>query len=154
MISGEMQPRKWRGQVSICMPPMPLPVTFQFLIAMVAYAINERMTRRLAYVQEEVRVLREALVNATGKKRIAFTVEQRQRLAIKRKALTPDEREGCRQLVQPAKILKWFRELVAKPYDGSKRRGPGRPRKPNELRRRCRCRAQVSLRDASAREPS
>jgi len=70
------------------MPPMPLPVTFQFLIAMVAYAINECMARKLDYVQEEVRVLREALVNATGKKRIAFTVEQRQRLAVKGKALT------------------------------------------------------------------
>jgi len=111
-----------------------LPATFQFLIAMVAYAINERMARKLDYVQEEVRVLREALVNATGKKRIAFTVEQRQRLAIKGKALTPDERRGYCQLVRPATILKWFRELAAKPYDGSKQRTPGRPRKPNELR--------------------
>jgi len=34
-----------------------LPVTLQFLIAMIAYAINERMARRLDYVQEEVRVL-------------------------------------------------------------------------------------------------
>src|SRR5664279_4508065 len=93
----------WRGEH--CLSPM-LPVTFQFLIAMIAYATNERMTRRLAYVQEEVRVLREALVNATGKKRIAFTVEQRQRLAVKGKALTPDEREGCCQRVQPATILK------------------------------------------------
>jgi hypothetical protein len=64
-----------------------LPVTFQFLIAMLAYAINERMARKLDYVQEEVRVLREALVNATGKQRLAFTAVQRQRLAIKGKAL-------------------------------------------------------------------
>ncbi len=60
-----------------------LPVTFQFLISMVAYAINERMARRLDYVQEEVRVLRQALLAATGKNRIAFTAEQRKRLAIK-----------------------------------------------------------------------
>ena len=32
-----------------------LPLTFQFLIAMVAHAINERMARRLDYLQEEVR---------------------------------------------------------------------------------------------------
>ena len=70
------------------MPPM-LPVTFQFLIAMVAYAINERKARKLDYVQEEVRVLKEALLNATGKKRIAFTAEQRQRLAIKGKGPHP-----------------------------------------------------------------
>ena len=66
--------------------------------------------------------------------RFAFTAEQRQRLAIRGKALTPDERQGCCQLVQPATIVKWFRELVAKPYDGSKQQTPGRPRKPNELR--------------------
>jgi putative transposase len=129
-----MQPRKRRDQVSICVPPMLLPATFQFFIAMVAYAINERMARRLDYVQEEVRVLREAIRTPTGKSRIAFTTEQRERLAIKGKALTPDERQGCCQLVRPGTILKWFRELAAKPYDGSKRRGPGRPRKPNELR--------------------
>ena len=64
------------------------------------------------------------------------TAGQRQRLAIKGKALTPDERQGCCQLVQPATILKCFRDLAAKPYDGSKRRNPGRPRKPHELRER------------------
>ena len=111
-----------------------LPVTFQFLSAMLACAINERMARKLDYVQEEVRVLKEALLTATGKTRIAFTVEQPQRLAVKGKALTPDERQGYCQLVRPATILKWFRELAAKPYDGSKQRTPGRPRKPNELR--------------------
>ena len=68
-----------------------LRATFQFLIAMIAYAINERMARRLDYVQEAVRVLKEALLNATGKKRISFTAEQRQRLAIKGKALTPEK---------------------------------------------------------------
>jgi hypothetical protein len=86
-----------------------LPVPIQFIIAMVAYAINERMARRLEYVQEEVRVLREALAAATGKKRIAFTPEQRRRLALKGKALTPEEREGCCQIVRPNTILAWFR---------------------------------------------
>jgi len=69
-----MQSRKCRSEVSICSPLM-LPVTFQFLIAMVAYAMNERVARRLDYVEEEVRVLREALLNATGKRRIAFTTK-------------------------------------------------------------------------------
>ena len=32
-----------------------LPATLQFLIAMIAYAINERMQRKLDYTQEEVR---------------------------------------------------------------------------------------------------
>jgi hypothetical protein len=44
-----------------------LPVTLQFIIAMVAYALNERMARRVDYLQEEVWVLKEALAAATGK---------------------------------------------------------------------------------------
>jgi hypothetical protein len=37
------------------------PVTIQFIVAMLAYALNERMARRLDYLQEENRVLKEAL---------------------------------------------------------------------------------------------
>jgi hypothetical protein len=35
-----------------------LPATLQFLITMIACAINERMQRKLDYTQEEVRVLK------------------------------------------------------------------------------------------------
>jgi hypothetical protein len=38
-----------------------LPVALQFIIAMLAYAINERMAGRVDYLQEEVRVLKEAV---------------------------------------------------------------------------------------------
>ncbi len=71
-----------------------LPVTFQFIIAMVAYAINQQLARRIEYLPEEVRVLREVYTETTGRKRIPFTDEQRRRLAIKGKALTPEERES------------------------------------------------------------
>jgi len=37
---------------------------------MLAHARNERMARRVEYLREEVRVLKEALVAATGKTRI------------------------------------------------------------------------------------
>ena len=94
-----------------------LPVTIQFLIAMVAYAIDERMARRVEYLQEEVRVLREMLVTKTGRRRIAFTDDQRLRLATKGKALTPEERSACCQIVQPDTLLKWLRQLAAKKYD-------------------------------------
>jgi hypothetical protein len=55
--------------------------------------------RKLDYLLEEVRVLREVHATATGRKRIPFTDEQRRRLAVKGKGLTPDEREACCQLV-------------------------------------------------------
>ena len=50
-----------------------LPATLQFLITMIACAINERMQRKLDYTQEEVRVLKEILEALTGTGRIAFT---------------------------------------------------------------------------------
>ena len=115
-------------------PPM-LPVPLQFLLAMLAHAINERMARRVEYLQEEVRVLKELLVAETGTTRMAFTTEQRRRLAIKGKALTPEERRASCQIVRPETILKWFRQLAAKRYDSSdKPRSPGRPRKVNDIR--------------------
>ena len=114
-----------------------LPVSLQFIIALVAHAFNERMARRVEYLQEEVRVLRQVLATASGKSRIFFTPEQRRRLAIKGKALTPDDREACCQIVRPATILAWFRQLAAKKYDGSKGRRAGRPRKASEIRRWC-----------------
>ena len=111
-----------------------LPLPLQFLIVMVAHAINERLARRIDYLQEEVRVLKEALAAATGNSRLPLTNDQRRRLAVKGKALTPEERESCCQLVRPSTILKWFRQLVARKYDSSRVRKPGRPRKANEIR--------------------
>ena len=112
-----------------------LPVTFQFIIAMVAYAINQQLARRIEYLLEEVRVLREVYTETTGWKRIPFTDEQRCRLAIKGKALTPEEREACCQIARPSTILTWFRQLAAQKYDSStQRRKLGRPRKATEIR--------------------
>jgi putative transposase len=92
------------------------------------------MVRRLDYLQEEVRVLKEALAAATGKTRIDFSAEQRRRLALKGKKLTAAERRACCQIVSPATILAWFRQLAAQKYDSSKARKAGRPRKPADVR--------------------
>ncbi len=64
-----------------------LPATLQFVIAMIACAINERMQRKLDYTQEEVRVLKEVLAAIAGSGRISFIAEQRRRLAIAGKEL-------------------------------------------------------------------
>ncbi len=112
-----------------------LPATLQFLIVMIASSINERMQKRLDYKTEEVLVLKEVLKAHTGKGRIDFDDSQRKRLAIKGKELTPKEREECCELVRPRTILDWFRNIYSEKYDSSEsRRGPGRPRKPEETR--------------------
>ena len=61
---------------------------------MFAYALNARMARKMDYLQEEVRVLKEALAAATGKTRIELNAEQRRRLALKGKELTAEERRA------------------------------------------------------------
>jgi putative transposase len=109
-------------------------LTLQFIIAMVAHTLNERMARRVDYLHEEVRVLKEALAAATGKTRIDFTAEQRRRLALKGKQLTAEERRACCQIVRPETIFAWFRQLAADKYDSSKTRKVGRPRKAGDIR--------------------
>ena len=37
-------------------------------------------------------------------------------------------------LVTPMTLLGWYRRLIARKYDGAKRRGPGRPAKAKEIR--------------------
>jgi len=62
--------------------------TLQFVIAMIACAINERMQRKLDYTQEEERVLKEVIRASTGSARISFTAGQRRRLALAGKELS------------------------------------------------------------------
>lgn len=111
-----------------------LPLTLQFIVAMISSAINDRLQRRLDYVEEERRILRERLDAVVGGKKISFTAEQRRRLATAGKLLTPDERRKCCCIVKPATILNWFRQLVARKYDSSEVRR-GRPSKPKDVRK-------------------
>ncbi len=95
------------------------------------------MQKKLDYAQEEVRILKEILASTTGRRRIPFADAQRRRLALKGKDLSSAERRDCCQVVKPATILAWFRRLVAQKYDSSqsRRRGPGRPRKADVIRK-------------------
>jgi hypothetical protein len=76
-----------------------LPVTLQFIIVMIASAINDRLQRKLDYVEEERRILREQVDAATGGKKLSFTTEQRRRLATAGKLLTPVPGLGSRWLI-------------------------------------------------------
>jgi hypothetical protein len=124
----------WNGRYrkAGCCPM--IPATLQFLITMIACAINERMQRKLDYTQEEVRVLKEILAAITGSGRLSFTADQRRRLAVAGKALSPEERKKCCQVVKPETILGWFRQIVARKYDSTKRK-VGRPRKDRDIRK-------------------
>lgn len=96
----------------------------QFLLVAVAGWLHREQQQVIEYLQEENRVLREHLPD----KRIRFTDRQRRRLAAKGKAVGRKVLSQIGTIVTPETILRWHRQLIARKYDGSKKRGPGRPR--------------------------
>ena len=100
----------------------------QFLLLTMAGWVNQQQQDVIDYLKEENRILRARL----GKKRIRFTDVERRRLAAKGKRLGRRLLGALPCLVTPDTILRWYRQLVAKKYDGSKNRRSGRPRKPQE----------------------
>ena len=100
-----------------------------FLLVCIAGWMNRQQQLVIEYLQEEIRVLREQLG-----KRPRFNDDQRRRLAVKGK---PIGRKGLRKfasIVTPDTLLAWHRRLVAKKYDSSRKRLPGRPSTPTEIR--------------------
>src|SRR5262249_43230607 len=65
---------------------------------------------------------------AHGSRRLRLTDDQRRRLAVKGKVVGRRRLAAIAGIVTPDTILRWYRTLVAKKYDGSKARRPGRPR--------------------------
>jgi hypothetical protein len=85
--------------------------------------INRQQQAVIEYLREENRVLRAAY----GPQRVRLTDDQRRRLAVKGKALGRRRLAAVVGIVTQDTILRWYRRLVAKKYDGSEQRRPGRP---------------------------
>ena len=81
------------------------------------------------YLREENRVLREQL----GQRRLRFNDDQRRRLAVRAKRLGSKLLRDVATIVTPETLLAWHRRLIAQKYDGSGKRGCGRPRKSAEI---------------------
>ena len=104
---------------------------WQIVVLALAGWINRQQLEMIEYLTEENRVLGEQFKG----KRIQFTNDQRRRLAAKAKKLG---RKVLRQLdtvVTPDTLLGWHRKLIYQKYDGSAKRGPGRPRVMDEIRK-------------------
>src|SRR3982750_316308 len=91
--------------------------------------MNQQQQQAIEYLREENKVLREQL----GSRRLRFTDEQRRRLAAKAKGLGRRALAAVASIVTPETLLAWHRKLIAQKYDGSARRGPGRPRTVGEI---------------------
>ena len=68
-----------------------------------------------------------------GKKRLRFNDDQRRRLAAKAKGVGRKLLREVATIVTPETLLAWHRRLIARKYDGSGKRGRGRPRKSEEI---------------------
>ena len=103
---------------------MSSPTALQFFLLVLAGWFNRRQQMVIGYLLEENAVLREQL----GGRRLRLTDGQRRRLAAKGQALGRKVLSEIAGIVTPDTILRWYRQLVARKYDGSTRRGAGRPR--------------------------
>ncbi len=109
----------------------PFPQALQFLVVAVAGWINQQQRDVIDYLQEENRVLREHI----PARRLRFTDgrsggawRQRPRLSVAARSVS------LRRWSPPIPCSAWHRRLIARQYDGSHRRGPGRPRVMAEIR--------------------
>ena len=103
----------------------------QFLMMIFAGWVNRSQQDVIEYLHAENRVLREQL----GGGRLLFTDGQRRRLALRAKAIGRKGLFELGTLVAPDTLLRWYRRLIAKKYDGSRTRGPGRPKTAAQIER-------------------
>jgi transposase InsO family protein len=98
------------------------------MLAYITGSVNEDLLRRIEYLLEENRVLRNQIDS-----RILLTDNERCALATKAVALGKLMADTV-TIVKPETILKWHRRLVAKKFDGSRfRKRQGRPPTKTEI---------------------
>ena len=100
-----------------------MPPALQVLVLTFAGWVNRHQDDLIDYLREENRVLREHL----GPRPLRLTDAQRRRLAVRGHKLGRRVLTQVAGIVTPDTILRWYRRLIAKKYDGSARRRRGRP---------------------------
>ena len=95
----------------------------RLLLVTLAAFIDRRNEQIIAYLRAENEVLR---VHLDGR-RIPFTDPQRRKLARVAKPLGRASLRGLGPIVTPETLLRWYRQLVARKYNGSATRGLPRP---------------------------
>ena len=106
-----------------------MPPALQFLVLTFAGWMNRHQADLIEYLREENRVLREHL----GPRPLRLTDAQRRRLAVRGQKLGRRILTQVAGIVTPDTILRWYRRLIAKKYDGSACCGRGRPMTRHEV---------------------
>jgi hypothetical protein len=66
-------------------------------------------------------------------RRVCYTDAQRRRLAIAAKQLGRNALRQLDTLVTPDTLLRWYRRLIARKYNGTARRGSSQPQRPDDV---------------------
>ena len=102
----------------------------QVIIAMVAGWINRHQQHVITYLKEENQVLKSKL----PKGRLRLTGTERRRLAKLAYPLSRKQLKDTATIATPDTLMRWYNQLIAGKFDGSKKRnGPGRPRVNEEI---------------------
>jgi hypothetical protein len=102
---------------------------FRFVLIALAGWMTQRQLQAINYLREENRVLREQLDG----RRLRLNDDQRRRLAAQANGVGRKLLAELATIVTPETLLAWHRKLIAQKYDGSGKRGPGRPRISGEV---------------------
>jgi putative transposase len=84
------------------------------LIAMIAGWLQRHQQHVIAYLQEENRVLKAHL----GGHRLRLTDTERRRLAARAHPFGRKHLQEVATLVTPDTLLRWYRQLIARKFDG------------------------------------
>ena len=97
---------------------------WHLLLTALSCIVNQRRQQIIEFQNAQI----EALLKQFGKKRLLLDNDQRRLLAVKAHAIGRKALRELTTIVTPDTILRWHRELVAKKFDSSGQRKPGRPR--------------------------
>ncbi|MEO2019078.1 MAG: integrase core domain-containing protein [Fuerstiella sp.] len=97
---------------------------WHILLAALCGMVNERQQQIIEFQNAQI----EALLKKLGKKRLLLDDDQRRLLAVKAHAIGRKALLELTTIVTPDTILRWHRMLVARKFDSSDKRKPGRPR--------------------------
>ena len=97
---------------------------WHILLAEICGMVNQRQQQIIAFQNAQIA----ALLKKLGRQRLLLDDDQRRLLAVKAHAIGRKALLELTTIVTPDTILRWHRELVAKKFDSSHKRKPGRPR--------------------------
>jgi len=97
---------------------------WHILLSVLCGMVNHRQQQIIEFQNAQI----EALLKKIGRKRLLLNDDQRRLLAVKAHAIDRKTLLELTSIVTPDTILRWHRQLVAKKFDSSGKRKPGRPR--------------------------